>query len=202
MSDKVKYADIRGEITTGDILLFSGKGLVSNVIKLTTGCKWSHVGMAVVDDHHGIVNILESTMINPNSGIEGVQIQPLRKRYMEYDGEFAIRQLENPPLNVEVFKRTRERLMGLPYEKKLVSALAASALDFADFFHDPNPEGSVFCSETTAIFFKDQHWFRDRDDRPVPPSDEFTPANFAGFGNDAVETYMDFPVGPVIELEL
>ena len=42
-----KYEDIRGDLRTGDIILFSGKGGISHAIKLTTNSKWSHVGMVL-----------------------------------------------------------------------------------------------------------------------------------------------------------
>jgi len=41
------YEEIRGELKTCDILLFSGKGAISHGIKLFTFSKWSHVGMVL-----------------------------------------------------------------------------------------------------------------------------------------------------------
>ena len=41
----MKYQDIRSQLKTGDILLFSGKGGISEGIKFFTLSKWSHVGM-------------------------------------------------------------------------------------------------------------------------------------------------------------
>lgn len=46
----MKYSDIRHNLCTGDIVLFSGAGMVSNVIKWATRSKWSHVGMVIVYD--------------------------------------------------------------------------------------------------------------------------------------------------------
>ena len=42
-----KYEDIRENLKTGDIVLFSGKGGISHGIKLVTNSKWSHVGMVL-----------------------------------------------------------------------------------------------------------------------------------------------------------
>ena len=46
------YEEIRGELKTCDILLFSGKGAISHGIKLFTFSKWSHVGMVSVSYTH------------------------------------------------------------------------------------------------------------------------------------------------------
>lgn len=45
--DPRSYAEIRPEIRTGDILLFSSKELFSHLIQFGTNSPWSHVGLVV-----------------------------------------------------------------------------------------------------------------------------------------------------------
>lgn len=51
---------ILAQARTGDLVLFSGRGLVSGVIRLCTGSRWSHVGLVVRDA--GDVLLLEATI--------------------------------------------------------------------------------------------------------------------------------------------
>ena len=41
------YDDVRDNLNTGDIVLFSGKGLISMGLKIGALCTWSHVAMVV-----------------------------------------------------------------------------------------------------------------------------------------------------------
>jgi len=87
------YHELRDELKTGDLILFSGKGAISNVIKLFSGGKWSHVGMVLrvpaLDD---AVLLWESTTLSDIPDIEselptkGVQVVPLSQRLSKYRG--------------------------------------------------------------------------------------------------------------------
>ena len=63
----VAYKDIRSELKTGDIVLFSGKYPISWLIRTVTGKEWSHVGM-VLNDMSGVghVELWESTKPDKN----------------------------------------------------------------------------------------------------------------------------------------
>ena len=51
------YHEIRTELKTGDIVLFSGKGGISAGIKWGTLSRWSHVGMILSLDEYDFVTI-------------------------------------------------------------------------------------------------------------------------------------------------
>ncbi len=57
--------DIRCQINTGDIILFSGRdNLVSIGIQLMTKSKWFHVGMILKDYKKDIIYLWESTTLS------------------------------------------------------------------------------------------------------------------------------------------
>lgn len=87
-----KYHEIREQIQQGDVIAFSGKGHVSELIKLFTLSPVSHVAIVMKDKAQNIntgeeivVNdIIESTTLN---GFAGVVINRLSKRLKNYNGE-------------------------------------------------------------------------------------------------------------------
>jgi len=58
-----KYTEVRDNLNTGDIVLFSGKGGISTAIKLFTHSKWSHVGMVFKVPNINMVLLWESTTL-------------------------------------------------------------------------------------------------------------------------------------------
>lgn len=97
---KVYNEKMRAKLTTGDIVLFSGKGGISAGIKWATLSRWSHVGMIVVLPEYDFVTVWESTTLSSLVDLDtkvphkGVQLVPLSSRIEGYDGEVAVRQLE------------------------------------------------------------------------------------------------------------
>lgn len=50
------YSLIRTQLKTGDLVLFSGKGAFSDIIKYGTLSKWSHIGMVLkIPDRKSVV---------------------------------------------------------------------------------------------------------------------------------------------------
>src|SRR5262245_41615080 len=99
-----KYDEIRGQLQTGDLVLFSGKGGVSAGIKWLTFCEWSHIGMVVCTPSGSgplgdSVLLWESTNLdNLKDAIDGVakrgvQLVLLSERVQTYPGAITIRQL-------------------------------------------------------------------------------------------------------------
>lgn len=142
---------------TGDIILFSGQGLISNSIKLVTGSRWSHVGMVIrISSGFEMVAIWESTTLktikdSKTSYFKGVQLNQLRERIIQYDGDVALRQLEGVEFSDEDLKKLNElrrNLTGKPYEKSKLE-LIKSAYDGVG---GANKEdlSSIFCSELVA----------------------------------------------------
>jgi hypothetical protein len=99
----MKYADIRDNIETGDIILFSGTGIVSRAIKAVTLSPWSHVGVALVMPEYDWKLIIESTTLSnipdlmSGKPVKGVQVVPLSQRIKTYDGDLGLIFEENQP---------------------------------------------------------------------------------------------------------
>lgn len=128
-----------------DIVLFSGKGMVSNLIKLGSLSRFSHCGIMIDDEH-----LLESTTLN---GANGVRIIKIRDLLKEYKGSVYVRHYKHEPTYSQIEKLTNfaKAVNGEPYEKSLWDLLT-SAIDWL-----PNPREdltSYFCSELVAETLK------------------------------------------------
>ena len=178
--DCVNYNDIREELDTGDIVLFSGKGGISAGIKWFTNSKWSHVGMVVRLPEWDIVLLWESTTLSDISDIttgeetQGVQLVPLSERLSKYTGDACIRKLS---INVtsemkNALSKLREELKGRPYEKNKIELIKAAY----DGFFGENEENlsSLFCSELVAEAYQRMGLIRED-----VKSNEFTPKDFS-----------------------
>ena len=182
----VRYETIRRKLKTGDIVLYSGKGLWSAGIKWVTGIRWSHVGMVLwLPEEFDFLTVWESTTDSSVRDIvsgdirKGVQLVPLSKRVRSYDGDIAVRRLRKFDLTSQHMRKLmklRKRLRGRPYEKNLLELMRA-ALDGSS---TPNEEdlGSIFCSELVAEAYQRLGLLDDNG----KPSNEYTPADFAASG--------------------
>jgi hypothetical protein len=185
-----KYEEIRGQLQTGDLVLFSGKGGVSAGIKWLTFCPWSHIGMVVCTPSGAgpladTVLLWESTNLdNLKDAIDGVakrgvQLVVLSERIQTYGGEIGIRHLSvhREPAMLEALAALRIKLRNCPYEQKKLELLRA-ALD-GPFESGRRPEdlSSLFCSELIAEAYQAMGLLPDLDGKP---SDEYTPRDFAG----------------------
>lgn len=156
----MKYDEIRGSLKTGDMVLFSGKGFISNIIKLATGSKWSHVGMVLEISDYSFMALWESTKISDMPDLidgeikKGVQIQQLSTRIKYYDGEVGIRRLSAHVTNkmeAELGKLI-DKLRGRPYEESELELLK-SVYDLPGGKNEGDLS-SVFCSESFAEGYK------------------------------------------------
>lgn len=161
MVQKCSYNEIRNELETGDMVFFSGNGLVSEAIKAATNCQWSHVGLVVRWDLMDLVLIWESTTlsnvldISTGSPIRGVQAVPLSARTQSYDGYYGFRRMGIPSkfkAYETVLRNLRRQLNGKPYEKSLIQLLR-SCYDF-DRLSKETDLSSVFCSELVAEYYQ------------------------------------------------
>ncbi len=97
---------VREHVNTGDVVVFSGRGAVSSVIKRHTGSVWSHVGMAIWTDGFGSETsrrllCIESTTLNELPDVtgeyrRGVQMTLLSQRIAAYDGAMWLSRLRRP----------------------------------------------------------------------------------------------------------
>jgi hypothetical protein len=179
------YERVREQLKTGDLLLFSGKSTISNVIKLFSGGKWSHIGMVLRLDSFGDTVLLwESTTLTDVKDIEtgvrtkGVQLVALSQRLQDYDGEINLRQL-NKKLSDAQFNKLadcRKQLSRKPYERSEAELLKAA---YDGLFGNSKGEdlSSLFCSELVAEAYQCMGLL---DDWPKGlPSNEYTPLDFS-----------------------
>lgn len=118
-------------LKTGDIVLFSGRCKVARAIQLLTWCKWSHVGMIIIDDKYNTPLVYESTHNDRVPGLDlgrktqGVQVVKLSDRLEGYKGDMAIQKLSGcniTKLNLERFNYFRKESVGVLFEEDLLEA--------------------------------------------------------------------------------
>jgi hypothetical protein len=174
------YEEVHPAIDTGDLVLFSGKGSVSTGIRWITGGRWSHVGMAVRIGERDGVMLWEATPPGDKGetesarGSEGVRLAVLRERVEDYRGQVAVRHLtvHRTPEMLAALHSFRREVIGRPYEQNGLELLRSA---YEGPFGDNMEElSSVFCSELVAATYQrigllPRH----------PPSNEYTPADFA-----------------------
>ena len=186
-----KYDEIRSQLQTGDLVLFSGKGGVSAGIKWLTLCEWSHVGMVVrmpadAGPLGDAVLLWESTNLdNLKDALDGVakrgvQLVLLSERVQSYPGEIAIRQLSayRDPAMLEALSALRMKLRNRPYEQRKLELMRAALDGPFDRLHSPEDLSSLFCSELIAEAYQAMGLLPEQ--LEGKPSDEYTPRDFSG----------------------
>ncbi len=195
----MKYSEIRDKLRTGDIVLFSGKGLVSTVIKRFTRSPWSHVGMVIRSIELDMLLLWESTTLSKVKDVrsdtlkQGVQLVALGERISAYDGTVAVRQLEDTCVNgkrLEALKEFRAEIKDRPYEESKLELLK-SAYD-GPFGHNEEDLSSIFCSEMVAEAYQRMGFLTED-----TSSNEYDPADFGNY-----IALQDGRLGKIIELEV
>lgn len=175
------YESVRDELDTGDIVLFSGKGLISAGIKWSTSSRWSHVGMILKLPEYDFVTVWESTTLSStndldtNSARKGVQLVPLSARISDYDGAIAIRRLlgaAHTGDSVKSLMQFRREVAGRPYEESELE-LIKSAYD-GPLGKNKEDLSSLFCSELVAEAYQRMGLVT-----YAKASNEYTPADFS-----------------------
>ncbi len=180
-----QYADVRADLKTGDLVLFSGASFFSSVIKWAVGGRWSHVGVVVRSPQFpGRVLLWEATTLADIADVErghaapGVQLVPLSDRLARYAGEFKLRALDKPitPDMDAALTRRRAELSGRPYETDKLELFHAA---FDGWFAQLRRERlhSLFCSELVAEAYQAMGLLPEPPHGP--PSNEYTPRDFA-----------------------
>ncbi len=175
------YNELRNDLKTGDIILFSGKGGISAGIKFGTLSKWSHVGMILKLEEYDFVTIWESTTLSDITNLDtnkpkkGVQLVPLSSRVNKYKGDIAVRQLTGvqlTPDNIKDLMDFRRKISDRDYEQDTVELIKA-AYD-GPFGHNEEDLSSLFCSELVAEAYQCLRLLGEG-----KPSNEYTPADFS-----------------------
>ncbi len=180
----MKYSEIRNELKSGDMVLFSGGGFVSRMIQMFTRSEWSHVGLVIKDDWWDMLLLWESTTLSKIKTVhgnvrQGVAIRPLSEVIENYDGEVGIRTLTFPLTDAQelTIAELRQEFKGRNYEESK-SELFKSAYDFIGGKNEEDLS-SLFCSELVAEAYQRVHFFDE-----VKPSNEYTPADLADVSID------------------
>ncbi len=180
------YDRTRKSLDTGDIVLFSGKGPISQGIKRFTFSKWSHVGMVIKSHEFDSILLWESTTLTDIPDLEsgnllkGVQIVPLSQRIALYNGGISIRKLTigRTKKRIASLVKLRKELRGKKYEKSNLE-LIRSAYD-GPFGHNTEDLSSLFCSELVAEAYQAMGLLPDdKKSEDYKPSNEYTPADFS-----------------------
>ncbi len=179
----VTYEQIRPDLATGDLVLFSGKGGFSAGIKWFTRSRWSHVGMILVIPEWDTVLLWESTTLSSLKDVEsntarrGVQLVSFSDRLRNYGGEVAVRRLriDRTDRMQQALSSFRNEVRDRPYEEDTVELIKA-AYD-GPFGDNTEDLSSLFCSELVAESYQRMGLLPND-----PPSNEYVPNDFASTG--------------------
>lgn len=180
---------MRGDLKSGDVLLFSGRGLASWLIRLRTWSDISHVGLIYKIGQD--VMVWESTRL---TGKDGVQISLLSVRGKRYKGKIKVRQLHTRRDNsfYKTLHAVRKELKGKKYERHILELLGSVA-----FWKNKVCLIYIFCSELLGLMFKRWGLFkREFPENELAPVD-FTKKSKKVTGELRTGTWL----GPAIELE-
>ncbi|WP_257283201.1 hypothetical protein [Endozoicomonas sp. SESOKO1] len=178
---ETSYGSIRNSLKTGDLVLFSGKGAFSDIIKYGTLSKWSHCGMVLRIPEYDFLTIWESTTLSNIHDLEtqmprkGVQLVALSDRVQKYNGDISVRRLQGAKLPEDSLRRLmelRQELRGKEYERSKLELFKA-AYD-GPFGKNHEDLSTIFCSELVAEAYQRLGLLDE-----IKPSNEYTPADFS-----------------------
>lgn len=150
------------EARTGDIILMSGRGAFSDVVRLASESEYSHVGIVLRKDQHHEPLLFQSTYdpepydLQSKSSKTGPKISLLRTAITTYDGnKIAYRALKTGLKGQDAAAKRKDwtrilfefqkRVNHLPYEFNL-DELANSAMGVENH----NDRRAYFCNELVA----------------------------------------------------
>lgn len=202
MSDDLlqSYREIRSDLKTGDLILFSGDSFFSGVIQLATKSRWSHVGIIYRDESQDIVFLFQSHSLkfkDVSSGRmkRGVQLNTfssILSSYHKYDrAKVAVRHLNQPVTKEreQKFLNFRKSVEDRDYESNELEILKAGW----DGYFGKNKEedwSGFFCSELVAEAYQAMDILKSNESGSWP-SNEYTPADFS----QKYSKYLDLNAG-------
>lgn len=176
--EEVETETIHDLVQTGDLLLFCGRGVTSNIVRYFTRSHWSHIGVVV--RLRGVAEplVLESTTLSDSNDlfmgapVRGIGLVPLAEKIKQYDGEVALRRRQGDPLSPsrqKMVERLALMLCHRPYKNFLLCHLRAQ------FYRRKQKDYSaMFCSELVAEIYRRLGWLA----QDICPKD-FVPGDFA-----------------------
>ncbi len=144
----------------GDVIGFSGRGLVSDLINVATfGVpRWSinHVGVVAAYDGH--LMLFESTTLDDepcaiqHRKVHGVQAHPVEERLASYDGRVYLYPLlsaldEQQSVDLTAFLVSH---LGVPYDDIGAIRTGGLGFSFVESLLRPANLSAIFCSELVA----------------------------------------------------
>lgn len=153
------YNSIRGRLSTGDVVLFDGRGFVSRLVRMFAGIP-SHSAMVCKTHDDGRVQLIESTSqwIGRNWVI-GVQFTYLSERLKNYKGRVWV-----APLTAENKQKVKDdpkiledyliEMYGKSYDFWQVFRKGWSLVSLPRLFPLKENYNRLFCSELVAGYFK------------------------------------------------
>jgi len=180
------YKEVRDQLNTGDIVLFSSRG-IGLFLTFFTPSKWSHVGMVVKLDDWDEVLLWESTPVSDLKDVidkkakKGVQTVFLSDRIKTYKGEISIRRVD---FKFDEDKKNalidfRGKVKDRDFENDEIEIIKAY-LD-GPFRENKEDLSSLFCSELVAEAYQKMKLLKDVDSGGKP-SNEYTPMDFSEKG--------------------
>ena len=155
------YEKVRNDMKFGDIISFSGKGDISNIIKWKTQSDISHVGMVYGTEINGEprIELIESTSLVVEPDIrskelhKGVQRQMLSQRLESYEGQAYYHRLntfltpaQEASMRSWLFCKWKSKT---PYDTAQAIGSSIDLFDKMGFENAPD-YSSLFCSEMVA----------------------------------------------------
>ncbi|MCB1734995.1 MAG: hypothetical protein KDI89_07475 [Gammaproteobacteria bacterium] len=147
-------------LRTGDLVLFSGRGMVARSIRFLTNCHWSHVGMVVHDLQADRLLIWEATTFSNVADVDsgqihrGVALVPLVDKITRYPGDVAIRRIDYALISEARLKRLETMiriLRNAPYRNYLRGHLLSYWWPKRRW---AGPRAGTFCSELVAVAYQ------------------------------------------------
>lgn len=159
------YQEVREKMQPFDLISFSGKGSVSNIIKGFTNSDISHVALVyrILDENEKErVLIIESTSLVTlpdrihGEMIKGVQIQALSERLKTYEGQVYWHKL-NVPVSQARKAAMYSWLLTQHSTRVKYDTIGAirSGVDIWDYMLESKPDyEKLFCSEMVAKVYE------------------------------------------------
>ena len=181
------YDEVRDKLDTGDIVLFSGKGLISMGLKIGSLCTWSHVAMVVRVKEPDVALLYQTTPVCKAKDFfegvlkNGVQVNVMSEAVNGYNGKVAVRHLSvvRTPEMLNALSRFRQEVRNRPYEEHIIQMV--KAVWDGPLGHVEEDLSSLFCSELVAEAYQRMGLLPSNESGGSPCS-EYTPKNFSTEG--------------------
>jgi hypothetical protein len=159
------YNNIKNNLDTGDLILFSCDDFISKGIRYTLSSKYSHVGI-VIKGYNNKLYILECDLTNSYDYItgknpkKGAHLLDLSQKIEEYDGhKFAYRKLIGNKIPRNKIKKTLKKAILIKFQDNWMSWMSAhfKSSFFSEICNNPY---FMFCSEYVANVYQDFDIFK------------------------------------------